>query len=70
LRYRAATFFGRLYAPEILLGMQSKEEIIDVDTGKTSMKVASPAAESFMGIEPEKKPEPETTEDKEEDWTE
>lgn len=33
LRYRAAAFFGRLYAPEILLGMRTMEEeqeIIDV----------------------------------------
>ena len=31
LRYRAATFFGRLYCPEITLGMKSMEEVIDVD---------------------------------------
>jgi hypothetical protein len=30
LRYRAAAFFGRLYAPEMLLGMQSADEIVDV----------------------------------------
>ena len=30
LRYRAATFFGRLYAPDILMGMQSQDEIIDI----------------------------------------
>lgn len=30
IRYRAAAFFGRLYAPEITMGMQSQEEIIDV----------------------------------------
>lgn len=31
LRYRAAAFFGRLYAPEILMGMQTMEEVIDVE---------------------------------------
>lgn len=31
LRYRAATFFGRLYCPEITLGMKSMEEVVDVD---------------------------------------
>lgn len=31
LRYRAATFFGRIYAPELLMGMKSYEEVIDVD---------------------------------------
>jgi len=30
LRYRAVSFFGRLYAGSILLGMQSKEELDDV----------------------------------------
>lgn len=29
-RYRAAAFFGRLYAPDILMGMQTAEEIHDV----------------------------------------
>lgn len=28
--YRSASFFGRLYAPDILKGMQSMEEVIDV----------------------------------------
>lgn len=30
LRYRAAAFFGRLYAPEIMMGMHAQEEIIDI----------------------------------------
>ncbi len=30
LRYRAATFFGRLYAPDLLMGMQTAEELHDV----------------------------------------
>jgi len=30
LRYRAATFFGRLYAPEVLMGMKTVEEIVDI----------------------------------------
>ncbi len=34
LRYRAATFFGRLYAPDILMGMRTSEELQDsVDSG-------------------------------------
>lgn len=31
LRYRAAAFFGRLYAPEILMGMKTSDEIIDIE---------------------------------------
>lgn len=29
-RYRAAAFFGRLYAPDILMGMQTAEEVVDI----------------------------------------
>ena len=34
LRYRAATFFGRLYTPDLLMGMQTKEELDDVIDAK------------------------------------
>lgn len=30
MRYRAAAFFGRLYAPEITMGMHTTEEVIDI----------------------------------------
>ena len=30
IRYRAAAFFGRLYAPEILMGMHSSEEVLEI----------------------------------------
>jgi len=30
LRYRAASFFGKLYAPEIMMGMQTAEELSDI----------------------------------------
>ena len=29
LRYRAASFFGRLYAPDVMMGMQTSEELED-----------------------------------------
>lgn len=32
IRYRAAAFFGRLYAPEILMGMQTAEEVQDIQS--------------------------------------
>ena len=31
LRYRSAAFFARLYAPDITLGMQTAEEVEDID---------------------------------------
>ncbi len=36
LRYRAATLFGRLYAPEILMGMRSAEEVEDIEIADTT----------------------------------
>ena len=32
LRYRAATFFTRLYAPEITMGIKTDDEVIDIDS--------------------------------------
>jgi|GEM_PF-964046 len=29
-RYRAASYFGRVYCPDVLLGMQTREELVDV----------------------------------------
>jgi hypothetical protein len=31
IRYRAAAFFGRLYAPEIMMGMHTSEEVHDME---------------------------------------
>lgn len=42
LGYRAATFFGRRYAPDILMGMQTEDEVLDVAGPET---VAPPAAQ-------------------------
>jgi len=48
LRYRAAAFFGRLYAPEILNGLRTVEEINDIDmrdvTPRAPEEVVKPAA--------------------------
>ena len=35
LRYRAATFFGRLYAPDLLMGMKTAEEESELDQRET-----------------------------------
>lgn len=57
LRYRAAAFFGRLYAPDVLMGMQTVEEIADVGKSNigtvTSVASAldSPAKDGFTGEE-------------------
>lgn len=52
LRYRAAAFFGRLYAPDLLMGMQTQDEIHDVDYVDVTPAVA-PAAAAPAVQEPE-----------------
>ena len=51
LRYRAAAFFGKLYAPELLMGLQTAEEstdIIDINPDG-SYTVASTTVEELRG---------------------
>ena len=36
LAYRAAAFFARVYCPESLMGLQTYEEVIDVDRTNTA----------------------------------
>ena len=44
LRYRAAAFFGRLYAPDVLMGMQTAEEVQDVHSNEfVNTKSQAPA---------------------------
>jgi hypothetical protein len=52
IRYRAAAFWGRLYASDLLLGIQSQEEVVDVELVNVSTnldelnaKIQQPAAE-------------------------
>lgn len=43
-RYRSAAFFGRLYAPHLLNGMQTADEVIDVEYSVVNEAPAAPAA--------------------------
>lgn len=38
IRYRAAAFFGRLYTPDIMMGMQTHEEVIDVSHAEVNQE--------------------------------
>ena len=48
IRYRAATFFGRLYAPDLLLGMQTVEEVRDIDVDVRTGEVT--AVRGVLGL--------------------
>jgi hypothetical protein len=54
IRYRAAAFWGRLYASDMLLGMQSQEEVLDVQPVTVS---AAPAITSVADLNAKLQPE-------------
>lgn len=59
LRYRAAAFFGRLYAPDVLNGMHSDDEIVDMRTVESDPVVdaaMSPKSASLASAIAEAKP--------------
>ena len=59
LRYRAAAMFGRLYVPDLLVGIQSQEEVVDIEP----VTVSDPVADLNAAIpQSEPTPEPETDE--------
>jgi hypothetical protein len=39
IRYRAAAFWGRLFAGDLLVGLQTREEVIDVESVKVSVGI-------------------------------
>lgn len=47
LRYRSASFFGRLYCPEVLFGMQTREELEEIDVTPAAEASEKPAKASF-----------------------
>lgn len=55
-QYRAAAFFGRLYCPEALLGMMTKEELYDIETPQAPATITN-LADKLRAIDAPKKPE-------------
>lgn len=48
LRYRAATFFARTFAPELTMGIQTQEEVIDIEgPAAPATRKAAPAPLNF-----------------------
>ena len=41
IRYRAAAFWGRLYASDLLLGLQTQEEAIDIQQVTVKTEVST-----------------------------
>ena len=49
IRYRAAAFFGRLYAPDIIMGMQASDEIEDISHSVDQKRKISEGIKSAYG---------------------
>ena len=56
LRYRTASFFGKLYAPELLMGLQSAEEVHDIIDVNSDGTVASVTTETMRSTAREVRP--------------
>ena len=53
LRYRAAAFFGRLYAPDVLNGMHATEEVEDIGTARNvTARAESPILDDVQAPAP------------------
>lgn len=57
IRYRAAAFWGRLYASDMLLGMYSQEEVVDIEPVKvTATDTTLDDLNAKIAAEPEPEP--------------
>lgn len=65
LRYRAASFFGRLYCPEILNGMYSEDEVTDMKSAENMTATDIFAEPEVLPEEPAKGEEMEITQEME-----
>ena len=50
LKYRSATFFGRQYIPDLLLGVQTSEEVVDITPLDVTPVEAKPVAKNPKNI--------------------
>jgi hypothetical protein len=57
IRYRAAAFWGRLYIPELLVGIQTQEEVLDVEPVSVS-ETSVADLNATIAAKAEPKPEP------------
>lgn len=53
LRYRAAAFFGRLYAPDVLMGMHTEDEVQDIGERQAvaAVELVAPQTETAVVVE-------------------
>lgn len=60
LAYRAASFWGRIYAPEMFMGLPTVEEIQDMDLPMPEVVQQAPKTKPNLGARPKKEDKPAT----------
>ena len=58
IRYRAAAFWGRLYIPELLVGIQTQEEVVDIEPVTVKPELPKTSLEDLNATIAQPGPEP------------
>jgi hypothetical protein len=58
IRYRAAAFWGRLYIPELLVGIQTQEEVVDIEPVTVKSELPKTSLEQLNATIAQPAPEP------------
>ena len=58
IRYRAAAFWGRLYIPELLVGIQTQEEVVDIEPVTVKPELPKTSLEQLNATIAQPDPEP------------
>ena len=58
IRYRAAAFWGRLYIPELLVGIQTQEEVVDIEPVTVKPELPKTSLEQLNATIAQPEPEP------------
>ena len=58
IRYRAAAFWGRLYIPELLVGIQTQEEVVDIEPVTVKPELPKTSLEDLNATIAQPEPEP------------
>lgn len=53
LMYRSATFFGRIYAPDVMLGMRTVDEVEDIISSSSAPPSGAAAIDALRDVTPE-----------------
>jgi hypothetical protein len=58
IRYRAAAFWGRLYIPELLVGIQTQEEVVDIEPVTVKPELPKTSLDQLNAAIAQPEPEP------------